>query len=165
MEVRILHCVDWPAVEPSCSVPGMRVVSPGAAPSPDTPLALLEILAWWEAKAAGALPHRSALDPVEIGRHLSCIALLDVEDGDFRFRLAGEEVQARYAPCAAGVSVSRSRATLGSRRSPSIMRAPQAGGRRSPGGPSRRPTAPTSDAIGVCCCPLARRSGRPPSWP
>ena len=54
------------------------------------------MLAWWESKAVGGLPDRSVLEPTEIGRHLAHVALLDVEERDFRFRLVGEEVRARY---------------------------------------------------------------------
>ena len=76
----------------------MFKLSCGAPPPPETPLALVELVAWWETKAGAAdgLPERSALDPVEIARHLAHVALLDVEEADFRFRLVGEEVQARY---------------------------------------------------------------------
>ena len=94
MEVRILRCADRLAAEPSA--PEVRVVVFDVAPPPDAPAALLDALGWWEGKAAGALPDRSALDPVELRRHLSCVALLDVEGDDFRFRLVGEEVRARY---------------------------------------------------------------------
>lgn len=96
MEIGSLRPLDRPAVEPKWSMPGVRVVLLGAGTPQNTPGALLDLIAWWEAKAAGGLPGRGALDPVEIGRHLSCIALLDVEEDDFRFRLAGEEVRARY---------------------------------------------------------------------
>ena len=74
----------------------MFKLSCGAGPPPEAPPALVELLAWWESKARGGLPDRSALEPTEIGRHLAHVALLDVEDGDFRFRLVGEEVRARY---------------------------------------------------------------------
>lgn len=94
MEIRILRRVDRLAAESSTAE--MRVVAFDVAPPPGAPAALLDALGWWESKAAGALPDRSALDPVEIRRHLSCVALLDVEQDDFRFRLVGEEVRARY---------------------------------------------------------------------
>ena len=105
MEVRILRCADRLAIEPS--MPEMRVVAFDVAPPPDAPAGLLDVLAWWKGKAAGALPGRSALDPVEIHRHLSCVALLDVEQDDFRFRLVGEEVRARYGALRAGASARR----------------------------------------------------------
>ena len=96
MEIRLLRRADRLMTEPLCPAPEIRIATFDVAPPPDAPAALLEALAWWEGKAAGALPDRSALDPVELRRHLSCVALLDVEQEDFRFRLVGEEVQARY---------------------------------------------------------------------
>jgi hypothetical protein len=75
----------------------MLILSRGQAPPPEAPGALADLLAWWEGKAACGLPERSALDPIEIAPHLAHVALLDVEaGGDFRFRLVGEEVRARY---------------------------------------------------------------------
>lgn len=76
--------------------PGVRVTLFDVGPPAETPVGLLELLAWWQAKAGGELPDRGVIDPLEVRRHLPCIALLDVEDGDFRFRLAGEELQSRY---------------------------------------------------------------------
>ena len=85
----------------TCSAPVQR--SPeasefvvGASACRGAPADLLQLAGWWEAKAAGGLPRRSALDPVEIASHLASVALLDVEEEDFRFRLIGEEVAARY---------------------------------------------------------------------
>ena len=72
------------------------VLTPGVAPPPEIPCELLALYAWWTAKAGGALPERHALDPAELGRELPFLALLDVEEGDFRFRLTGEEIRGRY---------------------------------------------------------------------
>ena len=74
----------------------MFSICSGKGPPVEAPHALADLLAWWEGKAGGGLPERSALEPTEIGRHLAHVALLDVEAGDFRFRLVGEEVRARY---------------------------------------------------------------------
>ena len=82
--------------EPPLALTGLRVMMVDMAPPAETPHGILELLAWWKAKSGRGLPERAAIDPVEFRRHLSRLALLDVEDGDFRFRLAGEELQARY---------------------------------------------------------------------
>jgi hypothetical protein len=74
----------------------MTKLSCGMGPPPGAPRPLAELLAWWEAKAHCGLPERSRLEPAEIARHLAQVALLDVEGRDFRFRLAGEGMQARY---------------------------------------------------------------------
>ena len=72
------------------------ILAPAAAPPVEMPCELLALLAWWEAKADNALPERSALEPAELGRELPHLALLDVEEDDFRFRVTGEEIRARY---------------------------------------------------------------------
>lgn len=74
----------------------VRLLTPDAGPAAEAPASLVELAAWWERKAVGGPPDRSALEPTELGRHLPCLALLDVEEDDFRFRLAGEEVRSRY---------------------------------------------------------------------
>lgn len=91
----MLHRVEGlsPLTFPS---PSMRVLAIGDAPPAEIPSRLHELLRWWEAKAGGELPERAALDPVEIAGHLAHVALLEAEGGDFRFRLTGEEVRARY---------------------------------------------------------------------
>lgn len=98
MQIGAVRGVDRLLSQPPVPSWGMWVLSRGAALPADAPSQLLELLAWWEAKAAGDLPDRSALDPVEIGHHLHYVALLDVEEGDFRFRLGGEEMRSRYGP-------------------------------------------------------------------
>lgn len=98
MQTNVIQELDRLPVRPSVSSFGMRCVLPAPILPVDTPAQLLDLLAWWEAKAAAELPDRSALDPVEIGSHLHCVALLDIEGDDFRFRLGGEEVRARYGP-------------------------------------------------------------------
>ena len=55
-------------------------------------------LAYWREKAAGGLPQRRAIDPIDIARLLSRVLLLDVEADDFRFSLVGEEIVDRYGP-------------------------------------------------------------------
>lgn len=94
----MLHRVDRLAPQPHFPFPSISVLLPGAAPPSGAPAALLELAAWWEAKAARGMPARAALDPVEVGRHLAHVALLDPDGADFRFRLAGEELRARYGP-------------------------------------------------------------------
>ncbi len=97
----MLHRVAQPPAQaahlsPIASIAPVR--SSGSAPPAEAPAALLDLIAWWETKAACGLPGRGALDPVEFGQHLPYLALLDVEEDDFRFRLAGEEVRGRYGP-------------------------------------------------------------------
>ena len=76
----------------------MFKMSCGVAAPAEAPAVLTALLAWWRGKSGGGLPPRSALEPTEIGRALAYVALLDVEADDFRFRLVGEEVRARYGP-------------------------------------------------------------------
>lgn len=90
------HPVDRRFSLPLSPLPNLRVLSAGAALPAEAPASLLDLVHWWEAKAAGAVPDRGALDPVEIGPHLPHIALLDVEEDNFRFRLVGGEMQSRY---------------------------------------------------------------------
>lgn len=55
------------------------------------------LLAVWRGWAAGrAAPERQDVDPLAMPDLLANLILLDVEDDDFRFRLAGEAVNARY---------------------------------------------------------------------
>jgi hypothetical protein len=93
-----VHLGDRTPAETAHAKPSIQVLTPGAAPPCEAPSALRELIAWWQGKAGGALPDISALDPVELRRHLASVALLDVEEGDFRFRLVGEEMRARYGP-------------------------------------------------------------------
>jgi hypothetical protein len=61
---------------------------------PGAPI-LGDLVAYWDAKRAGRLaPPRSAIDPVEIPRHLPHLFMLDVIEAgsDFRFRLIGTEI-------------------------------------------------------------------------
>jgi hypothetical protein len=88
--------VDGLVAQPHHVSMSVRLLAPGAEPVAEAPASLLELVEWWERKAVGGLPDRGALDPTEFGRHLPCVALLDVAEDDFRFRLAGEEVISRY---------------------------------------------------------------------
>jgi hypothetical protein len=90
--------IEGVVAQPHHEVTSVRLLAPGAQPAAEAPAALVELADWWERKAAAGLPDRCALDPVEFGRHLPFVALLDVEPDDFRFRLAGEEVRSRYGP-------------------------------------------------------------------
>ena len=92
----MIHRTGRLELQPPHSSSHGDMLTPDAGRLAGGPARLLELLAWWEAKAAGGLPDRSALDPVEIGPYLPGIALLDVEEGDFRFRLTGEEIRSRY---------------------------------------------------------------------
>jgi hypothetical protein len=61
---------------------------------PGAPM-LGDLVAYWDVKRAGRLaPPRSAIDPVDIPRHLPHLFMLDVVDdgGDFRFRLIGTAI-------------------------------------------------------------------------
>jgi hypothetical protein len=56
-----------------------------------------QLFAYWRDKRRGArLPGRADIDPIEIPRHLPCLALIDVvrhdETLDFRYRLTGTEI-------------------------------------------------------------------------
>lgn len=93
----MLHRVEGLTPQP-VATPSLRVLELGEALPEEAPSRLGELLRWWEAKAGGAMPDRAALDPVEIASHLAYVALLDIEAADFRFRLTGEEVRARYGP-------------------------------------------------------------------
>lgn len=54
-------------------------------------------LAYWRAKCPPhGLPRRGDIDPTEIPHLLAAILLVDVEGGDFRFRLAGQDLVQRY---------------------------------------------------------------------
>ncbi|MGH6928261.1 MAG: PAS domain-containing protein [Dongiaceae bacterium] len=58
---------------------------------------LHEFLRYWRSKCGdGRLPTRAAIDPLEIPQLLPWIAVLDVTADDYRFRLVGEGVNARY---------------------------------------------------------------------
>lgn len=58
---------------------------------------LRQFFAYWQSKAAaGALPRRRAIDPMEIVRLLPRVFLLDVEAADFRFSLVGQDIADRY---------------------------------------------------------------------
>lgn len=58
---------------------------------------LRQFLAYWRAKCPpGGLPRRADIDPTEIPRLLAAILLIDVDGGDFRFRLAGQDLVLRY---------------------------------------------------------------------
>ncbi|TQV79755.1 PAS domain-containing protein [Denitrobaculum tricleocarpae] len=55
------------------------------------------MLSYWRSLAnPGDFPTRNAIDPLSIPELLPYILLLDVENQDFRFRLVGEAVNARY---------------------------------------------------------------------
>src|SRR5690606_22849703 len=82
--------------QPLQSLSGLCVVGPGGRPPADAPAWLLELIQWWRSKAGAGLPDRSELDPVEIGPHLPHLALLEVADGEFRFRITGEDIRSRY---------------------------------------------------------------------
>jgi hypothetical protein len=61
---------------------------------PGAPI-LGDLVAYWDAKRAGRVaPPRSAIDPIEITRHLPHLFMLDVigAGSDFRFRLIGTEI-------------------------------------------------------------------------
>ena len=54
-----------------------------------------DLVAYWDTKRKGCMaPPRSAIDPIEIPRHLPHLFMLDVIDAgaDFRFRLIGTEI-------------------------------------------------------------------------
>lgn len=61
-------------------------------------LGLAKMLRYWRERwREGRLPARSDIDPVDFAPLLPDIAILDVlDDGMFRFRLAGETFNARY---------------------------------------------------------------------
>lgn len=70
--------------------------------------ALTELVAYWESKRHGAaLPTRSAIEPTEIPRLLSKVFLVEVLDGgeDFRYRLAGTEVDSLHGQSLSGKRV------------------------------------------------------------
>jgi hypothetical protein len=51
---------------------------------------------YWRGKAAatGAIPLRSAIDPIELIGVLPCLIIVEIVDGRFRYRLVGTEVAA-----------------------------------------------------------------------
>src|SRR3546814_8726800 len=58
---------------------------------------LQRFLDYWRSKCqADRLPHRRDIDPTEIIPLLAAIFLMDVEAGDFRFRLVGQDIVTRY---------------------------------------------------------------------
>ena len=58
---------------------------------------LCRFLDYWRTKCVdGALPHRRDIDPIDIAPLLSAILMLDVAGDDFRFRLLGQDIVARY---------------------------------------------------------------------
>jgi hypothetical protein len=96
-----------------------------AATGPSCPVRcghLLDVLAWWQAaRPVGGVPHRRAIDPRAFPRALPCVWLCDYDPGagEFRYRLAGEDVNAVFGrplkgltlaaafPSAAGVEAVR----------------------------------------------------------
>lgn len=58
---------------------------------------LSQFLGYWRSKcSAGRLPARREIDPTEIVPLLAAIFLMDVDGEDFRFRLVGQDIVARY---------------------------------------------------------------------
>jgi hypothetical protein len=51
---------------------------------------------YWRGLAGGGLPHPRQVDPLGLGRLLSHLLLIDPVGDDFRFRLVGEAINARY---------------------------------------------------------------------
>ncbi|SDG49710.1 PAS domain-containing protein [Thalassobaculum litoreum] len=66
-------------------------------------LALLK--AWHKWRGERPIPERADVDPIDIPALLEHILLLEVEDGDFRFRLVGETIASRYAVRMKGRSI------------------------------------------------------------
>jgi hypothetical protein len=53
------------------------------------------IFEYWRSKATGSgIPRRAAIDPIDLADVLSCLMLIEVVDGRFRYRLVGTEVAA-----------------------------------------------------------------------
>lgn len=73
-----------------------------AATGPSCPVRcrhLLDVLAWWQAaRPVGGVPYRRAIDPAAFPRALPCVWLCDYEPaaGEFRYRLAGEDINAVF---------------------------------------------------------------------
>jgi hypothetical protein len=55
---------------------------------------VLWLYEYWRGKAAGGLPARTAIDPVEMKPVLAKLMLIEVAEGRFRYRLVGTEVVA-----------------------------------------------------------------------
>ncbi len=67
---------------------------------------LTRMLDYWRSLATeGKFPTRNAIDPLSIPQLLPYILLLDVENDDFRFRLVGEAINARYGGQIKGYSL------------------------------------------------------------
>lgn len=79
----------------------------GNEPLPDSADAkLTRMLTYWRSLATERkFPTRDAIDPLSIPELLPYILLLDVENDDFRFRLVGEAVNARYGGQIKGYSL------------------------------------------------------------
>lgn len=58
---------------------------------------LRRFLAYWRSKCStGRLPGRRDIDSTDIAPLLASIFLMDVDAGDFRFRLVGQDIVTRY---------------------------------------------------------------------
>lgn len=67
-----------------------RYVSPDEIRSPR----IKWLRSYWLSKAGTGLPHRAAIDPVDLGPVLSHLMVIEVAGGRFRYRLVGTEVAA-----------------------------------------------------------------------
>lgn len=76
-----------------------QTIDPGALLPEEADDRLARFLSYWRGKGRdGILPSRRAIDPIEIVRLLPLVFLIDVEAGDFRFSLVGQEIVDRYGP-------------------------------------------------------------------
>jgi len=76
----------------------VTVFDPATSPLALTPFALAtQLLGVWQSWTAGrAAPMRAEVDPLTMPHLLANVILLDTCEDDFRFRLIGETVNARY---------------------------------------------------------------------